>query len=276
MRAQSQHPNENQPKSAKERLVPKIVSWNVNSIRAREEHLKKWLSENQIDVLGLQETKVQNASFPLELITGLGFQVFYNGQKSYNGVCILFKGEAKLIGDRIPEFPDEQKRVLAIEWAGILIINAYVPNGGEIGSEKFEYKMNWLEAFYLWIKKLNKSFKKIIVLGDFNIAPKDIDVHDPTIWQNKTLCSQEERSFLTKLEGLNLVDTFRQLDKEAASFSWWDYRGGSFRRNHGLRIDLILASTDLIESISQSSIHAETRGWEKPSDHAPVSIHLEL
>ena len=139
--------------------MAKIASWNVNSIRAREEHLKRWLSSNPVDILGLQETKVQNQNFPLDFVNQLGYQVFYSGHKSYIGVCIFFKGNAELISDRIPRFSDEQKRVLAVEWKGILIINIYVPNGGEIGSEKFDYKINWLEAFCLWIKELKKTFK---------------------------------------------------------------------------------------------------------------------
>ena len=130
--------------------MAKIASWNVNSIRAQEEHLKRWLSDNHVDILGLQETKVQNQNFPMDFVNQLGYQVFYSGQKSYNGVCILFKGNAELISDRIPGFSDEQKRVLAVEWKGILIINIYVPNGGEIGSEKFDYKMNWLGAFFVF------------------------------------------------------------------------------------------------------------------------------
>lgn len=256
--------------------MAKIASWNVNSIRAREEHLKRWLSDNSVDILGLQETKVQNQNFPTEFVDQLGYQVLYSGQKSYNGVCIFFKGNAKLISDRIPGFSDEQKRVLAIEWKGILIINIYVPNGGEIDSEKFDYKMSWLKAFCLWVEGLNKTFKKIIVLGDFNIAPTDLDVHDPVLWQNKTLCSKKERRFIITLKKLGLIDTFKQIDGETGSFSWWDYRGGSFRKNHGLRIDLILASTNLIEYINESSVDVTPRGWEKPSDHAPVLIHIDI
>ena len=255
--------------------MAKIASWNVNSIRAREEHLKRWLSDNHVDILGLQETKVQNQNFPLDFVNQLGYQVFYSGQKSYNGVCILFKGNAEFISDRIQGFSDEQKRVLAVEWKGILIINIYVPNGGEIGSEKFDYKMNWLGAFCLWIKELNKTFKKIIVLGDFNIAPTDLDVHDPVLWQDKTLCSKRERRFLKDLKELGLIETFRQIDEDTSAFTWWDYRGGSFRKNHGLRIDLILASANLIGHILDSSVDVTPRGWEKPSDHAPVSILID-
>ena len=253
-----------------------IASWNVNSIRAREGHLKKWLSMNQVDILGIQETKVQNDDFPLSLISELGYDVFFNGQKSYNGVCTLFEGQAKLLSCHIPDFKDEQKRVLAVEWEGLLIINIYVPNGSEIGSPKYQYKLSWLEALYAWIEKLNKDFKKIIVLGDFNIAPEDIDVHDPTLWKNKILCSEKERVFIRKLNLLKITDTFRKLERKNSSFSWWDYRGGSFRRGHGLRIDLILASSGLIDSITGSFIHKAPREWEKPSDHAPVSITLEL
>ena len=253
-----------------------IASWNVNSIRAREEHLRKWLKHNKVDVLGLQETKVQDPIFPVDLISELGFEVFYSGQKSYNGVCTLYKEKANLIGNKIPDFQDDQKRIIAVKWRELLIVNAYVPNGSEVGSSKYEYKLSWLEAFYRWLEQLSAEFKKIVVLGDFNIAPSDEDVYDPSAWKDKILCSPKERSFIERLKNLNLVDTFRSFNQQKDSYSWWDYRGGSFRRNHGLRIDLIFVSSNLKDSIIGSYIDASTRKWHKPSDHAPVSIEIKL
>ena len=253
-----------------------IASWNVNSIRAREEHLRQWLKNNRVDILGLQETKVQDPDFPVDLVSELGFKVLYSGQKSYNGVCTLYRGNADLIGDEIPDFQDDQKRILALKWHDLLIINAYVPNGSEVGSSKYEYKLSWLEAFYHWLEKLSAEFNKIVVLGDFNIAPSDDDVYDPSAWRDKILCSPKERSFIERLTNLSLVDTFRLFDQVKDNYSWWDYRGGSFRRNHGLRIDLIFVSSNLKDSIVGSFIDAATRNWTKPSDHAPVYIEIKL
>ena len=253
-----------------------IASWNVNSIRAREEHLRKWLKSNRVDVLGLQETKVQDQSFPVDLISELGFEVFYNGQKSYNGVCTLYRGKATLVGNKIPDFQDDQKRVMAINWREFLIVNVYVPNGSEVGSPKYEYKISWLEAFCRWLEELSSEFEKIIVLGDFNIAPSDEDVYNPSAWKDKILCSPKERSFIERLKNLNLVDSFRLFKQQKDSYSWWDYRGGSFRRNYGLRIDLIFVSSNLRDSTTGSFIDASTRKWHKPSDHAPVSIGINL
>ena len=251
-----------------------IASWNVNSIRARESHLRRWIDENPVDVLGLQETKVQDQDFPKEVVSTMGFNVFYTGQKSYNGVCTIFKGEASLIADSIPGFEDDQKRVIAIEYKGILIINAYVPNGSDVGSSKYEYKLSWLEAFCFWLQKLSDSFDRIVVLGDFNIAPTDSDVHDPKAWQDKILCSPKERHYLDRLRALDFLDSFRLFQQPEESFSWWDYRGGSFRRNMGLRIDLIYISSSMKKDIKSSSIDVNPRSWEKPSDHAPILLEL--
>lgn len=253
-----------------------IASWNLNSIRAREAHLREWLKSNKVDILAIQETKVQDPSFPVDLISELGFSVFYSGQKSYNGVCTLYKGKATLVNDSIPNFQDDQKRVIAIKWREFLIINVYVPNGSEVGTSKYKYKLSWLESFCAWLEQLTKQYDKIILLGDFNIAPDDADVHDPTSWQNKILCSTEERNFIGKIEDLFLVDTFRLFDQEEGLYSWWDYRGGSFRKNNGLRIDLIFVNANLKGSVTGSFIDSSTRGWEKPSDHAPVLVDLSL
>lgn len=247
-----------------------IATWNVNSIRARLAHLTTWLGEAAPDVVAIQETKVQDADFPKDELAALGYHVLFSGQKSYNGVALLSKQPATLVATDIPGFDDPQRRVLAARVSDCLVVDLYVPNGSEVGSEKYAYKLAWLDALTAWVATLVASEPRLVLLGDFNIAPEDRDVHDPEAWRGKILCSDAERARLQGLTGLGLVDVFRSFEQAPQSFSWWDYRGGGFRRNEGLRIDLILASGALGAACAGCAIDLAPRRWEKPSDHAPV------
>jgi len=248
----------------------KIASWNVNSLRVRLPQVIEWLNQTQVDVLALQETKTQDPDFPKEEIEAAGYQVVFAGQKTYNGVAILAKTKPIDTITDVANLDDPQRRILAASVNGVRVINLYVVNGSEVGSEKFAYKLEWIEKVTAHIKKEMDTYKKVVVLGDFNIAPDDRDVHDPVRWKDKILCSLEERQAYEKLLSLGLTDTFRQFEQEDKSFSWWDYRGGGFNRNQGLRIDLILASKALSEQCKISSIDKIPRSWERPSDHTPV------
>lgn len=248
----------------------KIASWNVNSLRVRLPQVLEWLYQTKVDVLALQETKTQDPDFPQEEIEEAGYQVVFSGQKTYNGVAILAKTQPQDSITNIKNLDDPQRRILAATVNDVRVINLYVVNGSEVGSEKFAYKLDWIDKVTAHIKKEMKIHKKVVVLGDFNIAPDDRDVHDPGMWKDKILCSKEERQAYENILSLGLTDTFRLFEQEDMSFSWWDYRGGGFRRNHGLRIDLILASNALSKQCKISSIDKIPRSWERPSDHTPV------
>lgn len=247
-----------------------LASWNVNSLRARLGHVAKWIDMAAPDIIGLQETKVQDADFPHADIESLGFHAIVSGQKSYNGVATLCRSEPDAIDTAIPGFSDEQKRVLGCRFGSLYFLNLYVPNGAAVGSEKYAYKLAWLDALQQWLRDLLALNRDVVVVGDFNIAPDDRDVHDPERWRGKVLCSEAERERLAQIVALGLVDTFRLSEQPAASFSWWDYRAAAFRRNQGLRIDLILATRGLAERVTEARIDTAPRTWEKPSDHAPV------
>lgn len=248
----------------------KIASWNVNSLRVRLPQVLEWLSDNPVDILAIQETKTQDKEFPIEDIQAAGYKAAFSGQKTYNGVAILAKTMPKDVLTDIKNLDDPQRRILAATINGVRVINLYVVNGSEVGSEKFAYKLDWLSKVTAHIKEELKIHKKVVVLGDFNIAPEDRDVHDPDLWRGKILCSEQEREAYKKLLSLGLSDTFRQFEQEEKLFSWWDYRGGGFRRNHGLRIDLILANQALSDKCKSSLIDKMPRTWERPSDHTPV------
>lgn len=248
-----------------------ITTWNVNSIRAREEHLTTLLASSLIDVIALQETKVIDELFPLEAFKEIGYYAAFSGQKSYNGVAFLSKTQPKNI-TTWQASDDPSKRVIAANFANLRIINVYIPNGQSVGSDKFEYKLRWLEEFIGWVKQQQKLFENIIILGDFNIAPGDADVFDTNIWHDCILTSRQERGLLDDLLNLGFNDTFRNLNPTDPGFSWWDYRGGAFRQDHGLRIDLILASNHL--KLDSCSVEKEPRSWTKPSDHTPVTLTL--
>lgn len=254
----------------------KIASWNVNSLRVRLPQVLDWLGQEQPDILALQETKLVDESFPKNEIESAGYHVVFSGQKTYNGVAVLSKQVGHDVVVDIPGLEDPQRRILGVTVDNARILNLYVVNGSEVGSEKYRYKLHWLEQVTQFIKRQLKQYPNYIVLGDFNIAPDDRDVHDPELWRERILCSTAEREALNRILGLGLQDTFRLFDQEDGCFSWWDYRTAGFRRNAGLRIDLILASDPLSQNCLSSEIDKEPRGWNRPSDHAPVKATFKF
>lgn len=255
----------------------KIATWNVNSLRVRQAQVEDWLVDQRPDVLVLQEIKMTDDLFPEEAMAEFGYQARWSGQKTYNGVATLVQ-EGAMIGDDvitdIPGLDDPQRRVLATTIDGVRVINLYVPNGSAVGSEKYDYKLRWLKQLTAWVEKERSHYEDIVILGDFNIAPDDKDVWDPKRWAGKILCSDAERQALNELLSLGFVDSYRLFEQPESQFSWWDYRGGGYQRNHGLRIDLILCSESLRAKVQKSWIDTEPRSWEQPSDHAPAIIEL--
>jgi exodeoxyribonuclease-3 len=248
----------------------KIATWNVNSIRQRLEHVRDWLAAAQPDVLALQEIKVVTEGFPAAEFEAVGYHCAVDGQKAYNGVALLSRLPPGEVARGMPNFEDEQKRVLAASYDGLRVFNLYVPNGQSVGSDKYEYKLRWLTALRDHLRDELTRHEKIVVVGDFNIAPEDRDVHDPEEWRGQVLCSDAERDKLRALLDLGFVDVFRRFEQPEQAFSWWDYRAAAFRRNRGLRIDLILASPALAAAGTGSGIDPEPRRREQPSDHTPV------
>lgn len=248
----------------------KIAAWNVNSIRQRIQPVADWLQIGQPDVIGLQEIKVVTEQFPAAEFERLGYQCVAEGQKSYNGVALLSKLPASDVVRGMPAFEDEQKRVISATYGGVRVVNVYVPNGQSVDSDKYHYKLRWLTALRDWLQIELRRYPELVVVGDFNIAPEDRDVHDPEEWRGQVLCSEREREKLAALLELGLVDAFRRFEQPEKSYSWWDYRQASFRRNRGLRIDLVLASPALARCCTASGIDVEPRRREQPSDHAPV------
>jgi exodeoxyribonuclease III len=253
-----------------------IATWNVNSLRVRLPQLLEWLAANQPDIVALQETKVPDADFPAAPIAAAGYQVAFNGQKTYNGVAVLARAPLSESVLEIPSFDDQQRRVLAVSCGGLRVVNLYVPNGQSLGSEKYDYKLRWLAALRAWLAAELAQYPQLVVLGDFNIAPEDRDVHDPAAWSGSVLVSEPERAALAQLMQIGLSDVFRRFDQPPQSYSWWDYRAGSFRRNNGLRIDLILASTPLAPRCTGSRIDRLARSGERASDHAPVIAGFDI
>ena len=257
----------------------KLASWNVNSLNVRLPHLLGWLSTQAPDAICLQETKLEDGRFPLEQIESAGYRSAYSGQKTYNGVAILARSPLGDVVTAPPGFPDEQKRFLAAtigQGAGaIRIVCAYVPNGQAVGSEKYQYKLRWLAAFRDWLASELKRSPRLAVLGDYNIAPADEDVHDPKTWENQVLCSPREREAFREILALGLKDSFRLFTQPEKSFTWWDYRMNAFKRNLGLRIDHILLSPELAFRCRAGRIDVEPRKLERPSDHAPVIADLD-
>lgn len=255
----------------------KIASWNVNSLNVRLPHLQQWLRDAQPDVVGIQETKLEDAKFPDSALAALGYRSVFAGQKTYNGVALLAKDRAlEDVQIGIPGFEDAQKRVIAATVDGVRVINLYVVNGQDVGTEKYAYKLRWLEAVTAWVARERDAHPELVVLGDFNIAPDDRDVHDPAIWNDgHILTSAAERLALQRLLDLGLHDAFRLHSDAGGIFSWWDYRQAGFRRDLGLRIDLTLVSDALRDRAVASGIDREPRTWERPSDHAPAWVHLQ-
>lgn len=248
----------------------KIASWNVNSLRVRLPHVLDWLHSTQPDVLAIQETKLTDDKFPATEFREAGYHVVFSGQPTYNGVALLSKTPLQTDATDIPGLDDPQRRVLGALIDGVYVLNLYVPNGQSVESDKYRYKLDWLAKLVAWTRALQRQHKHLILLGDFNIAPEDRDVHDPEEWRDQVLCSAPEREALQQLLSTGLHDTFRLFEQEDKIFSWWDYRAAGFRRNRGLRIDLILASTALRAACTSSIVDREPRELERPSDHAPV------
>ena len=246
----------------------KIATWNVNSLKVRLPHLLGWLAEQQPDVVCLQETKLQDADFPHAELQAAGYHSVCSGQKTYNGVAILSRDPISDVRTGIPDFADEQKRVIAATIADVRIVCVYVPNGQSVDSDKYQYKLNWLAALTAWLKDELANHPKLALLGDYNIAPEDRDVHDPQAWQGNVLVSEPEREAFKGLAALGLRDAFRLFEQGAKSYSWWDYRMLAFRRNRGLRIDHILISAAL--QCTACVIDKTPRKLERPSDHTPV------
>ncbi|WP_337053423.1 exodeoxyribonuclease III [Pseudoxanthomonas sp. USHLN014] len=253
----------------------KIASWNVNSLNVRLPHLEQWLAEFGPDVVGIQETKLEDHKFPDAALAAAGYRSVFAGQKTYNGVALLARGAIEDVQIGIPGFEDEQKRVIAGTIGGVRVINLYVVNGQDVGTDKYGYKLRWLEAVREWIKAELAVHPQLVVLGDFNIAPDARDVHDPEVWnETHILTSAAEREGLQALLGLGLHDAFRLHSEEAGVFSWWDYRMAAFRRNLGLRIDLTLVSDALKPRVTAAGIDRAPRKLERPSDHAPAWVEI--
>jgi exodeoxyribonuclease-3 len=252
----------------------KIATWNVNSLKVRLPHVLDWLAATQADVLCLQETKMEDKAFPYAELEAAGYRAAHNGQKTYNGVAILARGTLEEVRFDIPDFADEQKRVLAATIDGVRVVCAYMPNGQEVGSDKYEYKLRWLAALKDHLREELQRFPQLALLGDYNIAPEDRDVHDPAAWKDQILCSEPERAAFRQFVELGLVDAFRLFEQPPKLYSWWDYRQMGFRLNRGLRIDHILLSPPLAAACGACSIDKAPRKLERPSDHAPVLATL--
>ena len=252
----------------------KIASWNVNSLNVRLPHLQQWLGTFAPDVVGVQETKLEDHKFPDTLLAEAGSRSVFAGQKTYNGVALLSRLPASDVQVGIPNFEDEQKRAIAATVGDVRIVNLYVVNGQDVGTDKYAYKLRWLEAVHAWLEQELRAHPKLVVLGDFNIAPDDRDVHDPAVWNDShILTSTAERDALKRLYALGLHDAYRLHNDAGGVFSWWDYRMAGFRRDLGLRIDLTLVSEALRET-NAAGIDREPRTWERPSDHAPAWVSL--
>jgi exodeoxyribonuclease III len=251
-----------------------VATWNVNSLKVRLPHLLDWLAQHNADVVCLQETKLTDDKFPVEELKAAGYRSVFAGQKTYNGVAILMREAstpaAAEVQVNLPNFDDEQKRLIAVTLDGLRIVNGYFPNGQAVGSEKFEYKLKWLAALTGWLPGELSRHDELLLVGDFNIAPEPRDVHDPALWEGQVLFSEPERAAFRALLDLGLEDSFRLFEQPERSYTWWDYRNLAFRRKMGLRIDHILLSTAAAPRCTACTIDIEPRRREQPSDHAPV------
>jgi exodeoxyribonuclease-3 len=252
----------------------RLATWNVNSLKVRLPQVLDWLAENPIDVLCLQETKQQDADFPDTELAAAGYHSVFSGQKTYNGVAILSRVPATDVQLGIPGYQDEQKRVIAATFGDIRVVDVYIPNGQSIDSDKYQYKLGWLAALHDWLKQELLRYPKLVLLGDYNIAPEDRDVHDPAAWVGNVLVSEPERDAFSALLALGLQDSYRLFEQPEKSFSWWDYRMMAFRRNMGMRIDHILVSAALVPLCKSCVIDKAPRKLERPSDHTPVVVEL--
>ena len=254
----------------------KIATWNVNSLSVRLPHLLDWLGANPVDAIVLQETKLVDAKFPHAEVQAAGYRAQCFGQPTYNGVALLSRAEPLDVVRNIPGFEDVQARTIAATVNGVRVIGCYFPNGQAPDSDKFRYKMAWLQALQDWVAAESKAHPRLVLLGDFNIAPEDRDVHDPVAWAGQIHCTEQERAHFQALLRLGLHDAFRLFEQPARSWSWWDYRNLAFRKNQGLRIDHILVSDAMRAKVSACVIDKAPRRLERPSDHAPVWVSLEM
>lgn len=248
----------------------KIATWNVNSLSVRLPQVLEWLAAEQPDVLALQETKCADENFPVAQIEEAGYRWVCSGQKTYNGVALLSKVAGSEVVTDLPGYEDHQRRVLGATFGDVRVLNVYVPNGQSVGSEKYDYKLLWLEHLIAHVRSELEKYPRFVILGDFNIAPEDRDVHDPVLWDGRVLFSAPERDALRRLLELGLCDTLRLHTQESGLYSWWDYRMYAFRRNMGLRIDHIFASRALCAASTACRIDVAPRRAQRPSDHAPV------
>ncbi|KAF3998202.1 exodeoxyribonuclease III [Glaciimonas immobilis] len=252
----------------------KIATWNVNSLKVRLPQVLQWLADNPVDVLAVQETKMTDDKFPQAEIEAAGFHVVFSGQKTYNGVAIIARHPIEDVVKNNPLFLDEQQRLLTATVAGIRIVCAYIPNGQSLESDKYQYKLKWLDALHDYLDSERKLHTNLALLGDYNIAPEDRDVYDPAAWIGENLVSPPERAAFVRLQHLELIDAFRLFDQAEKLYSWWDYRRMGFRLNRGMRIDHILLSPPLAARCTACVIDKVPRKWEQPSDHAPVIATL--
>jgi exodeoxyribonuclease-3 len=257
----------------------RLASWNVNSLTVRLPQVLEWLAAQKPDVVCLQETKLEDGRFPAMEFQAAGYRCAWSGQKTYNGVAILSRVAPSEVSTSIPGFPDDQKRVIAASVGSdvdaIRVICAYVPNGQAVGSEKYRYKLRWLAAFRDWLEQELRETQCLAVLGDYNVAPADEDVHDSEAWRDRVLCSAPEREAFRNLLDTGLKDAFRLFAQEEHSYTWWDYRTNGFKRNLGLRIDHILLGPQLAPRCRACAIDLVPRRAERPSDHAPIMAELE-
>ncbi len=258
----------------------KIATWNVNSLKVRLPHVLDWLAAHPVDVLCLQETKLTDEKYPQAALLEAGYHSVFAGQPTYNGVAILSRvatvGQAELVSVGNPHFDDPQKRLLCVRVGGLQVIDAYFPNGQALDSDKFVYKLAWIDALARWVTELRTHDLPLILTGDFNIAPEDRDVHDPVLWAGQLHCSDQERQRFRALQQAGLVDAFRLFEQPPKQYSWWDYRQLGFRRNAGLRIDHILVDERLRDKVVSCTIDREPRKREQPSDHTPVIVEINL
>ncbi len=253
----------------------KIITWNVNSVNVRQTHLEELLKKDQPDVIGLQELKCETGMFPFDAISSLGYYAAASGQKAYNGVALISKSEQTDIEIQLPNFEDEQQRLIAATINNVRVINVYVPNGQEVDSDKYEYKLRWLAAFHEYLKDALAKYENVVVMGDFNIVPKDDDVYAPELWRDKILCSDKERAAFDGILELGFTDALRIFATQDPMFTWWDYRQGQFDKDEGMRIDHFLLSKNMAARMMESKILRDVRAKERPSDHAPVAIYLK-
>lgn len=251
-----------------------IASWNVNSLKVRLPHVLRWLEEAGPDVLALQETKLEDPWFPVLELQQAGYRCAFAGQRTYNGVALVARERPRDIVTDIPGLDDPERRILAATVGALRVINLYVVNGKSVDDPAYARKLEWLARVHDFVAAELQQHEELVVLGDFNIAPDDRDVHDPEHWHERILCSTPERAALGALLDLGLHDSYRLLHAAGGQFSWWDYRGAAFARNEGLRIDLVLVSDALKKRVRDASIDAGPRGWERPSDHAPACLQL--